>query len=40
MTMQWLLGHPKFQTNPVYIAGESYSGITVPVVVKKISDGK
>ncbi|XP_027362513.1 serine carboxypeptidase-like 18 [Abrus precatorius] len=36
---KWLLAHPKFQTNPVYIAGDSYSGITVPLTVKKISDG-
>ncbi|XP_061354490.1 serine carboxypeptidase-like 18 isoform X1 [Gastrolobium bilobum] len=36
---KWLLVHPKFQKNPVYIAGDSYSGIAVPVIVKKISDG-
>ena len=38
--MQWLLAHPEFRTNPVYIAGDSYNGITVPVIVEKISDGK
>ncbi|KAK7308120.1 hypothetical protein VNO77_41717 [Canavalia gladiata] len=36
---KWLLAHPNFQTNPVYITGDSYSGITIPVIVKKISDG-
>ncbi|KAL2349538.1 hypothetical protein Fmac_003538 [Flemingia macrophylla] len=35
---KWLVAHPKFQKNPVYIAGDSYSGIPVPVIVKKISD--
>nr|KYP47771.1 Serine carboxypeptidase-like 18 [Cajanus cajan] len=36
---KWLVAHPKFQKNPVYIAGDSYSGIPVPVIVKKVSDG-
>lgn len=36
---QWLAGHPKFIANPVYIAGDSYSGLPVPIVAKYISDG-
>ncbi|XP_061342155.1 serine carboxypeptidase-like 7 isoform X1 [Gastrolobium bilobum] len=36
---KWLAGHPKFIANPVYIAGDSYSGMPVPIVVKYISDG-
>jgi ABC-type transport system involved in cytochrome c biogenesis permease subunit len=37
--MQWLMGHQTFQRNPLYIAGDSYSGIVVPIIVQKISDG-
>lgn len=37
--MQWLASHPKFIANPVYIAGDSYSGLPLPIVVKYISDG-
>ncbi|ONH91985.1 hypothetical protein PRUPE_8G148100 [Prunus persica] len=33
------MDHPKFYNNPLYIAGDSYSGIIVPIVVKEISDG-
>jgi hypothetical protein len=37
--MQWLIAHPTFLRNPLYIAGDSYSGIVVPIIVQKISDG-
>ncbi|XP_019165294.1 PREDICTED: serine carboxypeptidase-like 13 [Ipomoea nil] len=37
--IHWLLDHPKFLGNPLYIAGESYTGIIVPQVVRKIYDG-
>ncbi|XP_052109762.1 serine carboxypeptidase-like 18 isoform X5 [Arachis duranensis] len=36
---KWLLSNPKFQKNPLYIAGDSYSGIILPILVKTISDG-
>lgn len=37
--VQWLLEHSKFNKNPLYIAGDSYSGILVPMVVLHISNG-
>ncbi|XP_065881157.1 serine carboxypeptidase-like 2 isoform X2 [Euphorbia lathyris] len=36
---KWLRGHPEFVTNPVYIAGDSYSGITLPAIVHRIIKG-
>lgn len=37
---QWLVNHSKFLGNQVYIGGDSYSGITVPLVVQNILQGK
>ena len=37
---QWLMDHPEFQSNPVYVGGDSYSGMTVPMVTQLISMGK
>jgi hypothetical protein len=34
-----LVDHPKFQSNEVYIGGDSYSGIPVPVIVQEIAQG-
>ncbi|XP_020409310.1 serine carboxypeptidase-like 1 isoform X2 [Prunus persica] len=36
---KWLKDHPEFLKNPLYIAGDSYSGITVPIVVQEVSNG-
>ncbi|ESR36010.1 hypothetical protein KPL70_022363 [Citrus sinensis] len=36
---KWLIAHPSFLANPLYIFGESYSGKVLPIVVQKISDG-
>ncbi|XAR52292.1 hypothetical protein NMG60_11020276 [Bertholletia excelsa] len=37
--MKWLIDHPKFLLNELYIAGDSYSGLIVPNVVQKIYQG-
>ncbi|CAN4095320.1 unnamed protein product [Withania somnifera] len=36
---KWFVDHPEFISNPFYVSGDSYSGITVPVIVQLISDG-
>ncbi|WVZ20036.1 hypothetical protein V8G54_007358 [Vigna mungo] len=36
---KWLIDHPKFLSNEVYIAGDSYSGIPVPAIVLEIAQG-
>ena len=38
--LQWLIDHPNFSSNEVYIGGDSYSGIPIPVIVQEISRGK
>ncbi|KAK1412183.1 hypothetical protein QVD17_33209 [Tagetes erecta] len=36
---KWLVDHPTFLKNPLYITGISYMGLIVPRVVSKIYDG-
>ncbi|KAL3730239.1 hypothetical protein ACJRO7_027272 [Eucalyptus globulus] len=36
---KWLKLHPEFQNNPLYIAGDSYSGIIVPMVSLQVAEG-
>ncbi|KAK4749937.1 hypothetical protein SAY87_027386 [Trapa incisa] len=36
---KWLLSHPQFQDNQLYITGDSYSGKIIPMTVEKIYDG-
>ncbi|GMP93258.1 hypothetical protein CsSME_00043167 [Camellia sinensis var. sinensis] len=37
---KWLIDHLEFLSNPIYVGGDSYSGLTVPIVVQLISNGK
>ncbi|KAF7113463.1 hypothetical protein RHSIM_RhsimUnG0123300 [Rhododendron simsii] len=37
--LKWLMDHPTFLSNELYIGGDSYSGIIVPIVVQKIYEG-
>lgn len=39
VSMQWLEAHPTYFENPLYIGGESYSGIIVPMIVQQLLDG-
>lgn len=36
---KWMIEHPKFMKNQVFIGGDSYSGIVVPMIVQEISNG-
>ncbi|KAL5060686.1 hypothetical protein RYX36_032290 [Vicia faba] len=36
---KWLVDHPKFQSNEIYIGGDSYTGIPLPAIVHKIVEG-
>nr|BAB03129.1 serine carboxypeptidase [Arabidopsis thaliana] len=36
---KWLDKHPEFLSNPLYVAGNSYSGIVIPTIVQEISNG-
>ncbi|GJR23421.1 serine carboxypeptidase-like protein 13 [Tanacetum coccineum] len=35
----WLVDHPKFVNSPLYIGGDSYMGIVLPMVVQEIYNG-
>ncbi|VFQ94629.1 unnamed protein product [Cuscuta campestris] len=36
---KWLVENPQFLANPFYVGGDSYSGITVPIITEMISNG-
>ncbi|KAK7283237.1 hypothetical protein RIF29_12629 [Crotalaria pallida] len=36
---KWLINHPAFLSNEVYIGGDSYAGIPLPAIVQEISNG-
>ncbi|XVF61385.1 hypothetical protein PTKIN_Ptkin08bG0124900 [Pterospermum kingtungense] len=36
---KWLQSHPKFIRSSVYIGGDSYSGMIVPIIAQLLSDG-
>nr|XP_023924394.1 serine carboxypeptidase-like 18 [Quercus suber] len=36
---KWLIDHPEFAENHLYLGGGSYTGILIPVTVQKIYDG-
>lgn len=36
---KWFVEHQEYLKNPFYVAGDSYSGITVPIVTEVISNG-
>ncbi|CAH9145802.1 unnamed protein product [Cuscuta epithymum] len=36
---KWLIDNPEFISNAFYVGGDSYSGITVPVLTETISNG-
>ncbi|CAL5349034.1 unnamed protein product [Camellia sinensis] len=37
---KWLIDHSEFFSNPIYVGGDSYTGITIPIIVQLISNGK
>lgn len=39
VVMQWLEAHPAYLENVLYIGGDSFSGIIVPMIVQQILDG-
>ncbi|XP_019168789.1 PREDICTED: serine carboxypeptidase-like 13 [Ipomoea nil] len=36
---KWFNDHPEYLTNPFYVGGDSFSGLTVPIITKMIADG-
>ncbi|KAL8156083.1 hypothetical protein AgCh_001242 [Apium graveolens] len=39
MMVEWLTDHPRFMSNPLYIAGVSYSGVVIPIITQEIYNG-
>jgi len=40
INLQWLIQHPQYLENLLYIGGDSYSGIPLPIMVQQIFNGK
>ena len=40
MFLQWFVDHPTFLKNPLYIGGDSYSGMVVPIISQIIASSK
>ncbi|KAK4749936.1 hypothetical protein SAY87_027385 [Trapa incisa] len=36
---KWLSSHPQFLDNPLYITGDSYSGMIIPILVQEVYNG-
>ncbi|CAH1426833.1 unnamed protein product [Lactuca virosa] len=36
---KWLVDHPNFLKNPLYVCGDSYAGLVVPMIVQEIYNG-
>ncbi|KAI4298586.1 hypothetical protein L6164_032126 [Bauhinia variegata] len=36
---KWLIDHQKFLSNPLYIGGDGYAGITVPIIAQEVLTG-
>ncbi|KAF5939703.1 hypothetical protein HYC85_023962 [Camellia sinensis] len=37
VAIEWLIDHLEFLSNPIYVGGDSYSGLTVPIVEMKLA---
>lgn len=37
--LQWIIHHPNYQKNPLYIAGESFGGLIIPLIVDHVYNG-
>ncbi|KAL5988275.1 hypothetical protein ACLOJK_036038 [Asimina triloba] len=37
--VKWLIAHPQFLSNPLYIGGDSYNGLILPPVVYYVANG-
>ncbi|KAL8541612.1 hypothetical protein ACS0TY_002759 [Phlomoides rotata] len=36
---KWIIKHPNFQKNPLYLAGESFGGFIIPLIVDHVYNG-
>lgn len=37
--LQWLLEHPQYLLVQLFIGGDSYSGLIVPLITQKVVEG-